>query len=287
MEKSYPSYLDHIKEVFPFGITQVDIHDGGDDFLVFEINAEWMFRFPRNQTAQEALKKELKLLSRFAPLSPLPIPDYQYTGDGFAGYAKIHGRHLNDELFQELSRNTREMLAEQLGRFLSALNNFPLHEADEIGLGRGWDGAHRKNGAAFLEKVAPLLSPSTRNKATRCMEDLLTEQFEGKVIHGDFYLPDHVFLEDKQDQLSVIDFADANVYDPAHDFQSIVEIGGEGFFEFVMNYYDGEKDEGLMERLKLRLFARPLFVAGCIFANGLEDQYASRLATIEEIFSRD
>jgi hypothetical protein len=54
-----------------------------------------------------------------------------------------------------------------------------------------------------------------------------------------------------------------------------------------MNYYEGEKDEGLLKRSKLRLLARPLFAAGYIFANGLEDQYESRLATIEEIYSKD
>ena len=117
------------------------------------------------------------------------------------------------------------------------------------------------------------------------MEDLLTEEFEGKVIHGDFYLPDHVFFNKNRDQISVIDFADANVYDPAHDFQCIVEIGGDDFFETVMKHYNAENDLGLLKRSKLRLLARPLFNAGYIFANGLEDQYASRLKHIEDAFA--
>jgi len=54
-----------------------------------------------------------------------------------------------------------------------------------------------------------------------------------------------------------------------------------------MKHYNVEKDLGLLKRSKLRLLARPLFVAGYIFANGLENQYGSRLATIEEIFSKD
>jgi aminoglycoside 2''-phosphotransferase len=231
LEKEYQPYLRHIRNVFPFGIKHVDIHAGGDDFLVFEINSEWIFRFPRNEAAQVALEKEMKFLTRFVPRSPLPIPDYQYAGDGFAGYAKIRGNQLSYELFQALSRNTREKLAEQLGKFLSAINQFPLDEAAEIGLSRGWDGVHNKNGTRFLEEVTPLLPPSVRSKAMRCMEELLAEEFEGKVIHGDFYFPDHIFLNESQSQLGVIDFADVNVYDPAHDFQCVIEIGGDIFLK--------------------------------------------------------
>ena len=282
---NFQEYTEKIKTVIPFEVISVKVHDGGDDFLVFEINSEWMFRFPRNETAQKALDKEMTFLSKFTSLSPLPIPDYRYAGNGFAGYAKIRGRQLNDELFQGFSSGIREKVAEQLGSFLSAINKFPLDEAEKIELTHGWDGGHHKNGAIFLEKVAPLLSPSTRSKAVRCMEDLFSEKFEGKVIHGDFYLPDHVFFDENQNQLGVIDFADTNIYDPAHDFQSIIEIGGEDFFETVMNHYDGEKDAGLLKRSKLQLLARPLFVAGYIFANGLEDQYAFRLARIEETYA--
>jgi aminoglycoside 2''-phosphotransferase len=285
MNEDHQSYLDRIREVFPFSVTQVDIHKGGDDFLVFEINSEWMFRFPRNDTSQIICEKEMQFLAKFKPLSPLPIPGYQYVGDGFAGYAKIRGRQLSDVLFRELSMNTREKIAEQLGSFLSALHKFSLREAEVLGLTRGWDGAHHKNGRVFLEKVAPLLSSSARNKAIRCLEDLLAEEFTGRVIHGDFFLPDHVFFDEGQKQLGVIDFADVTIFDPAHDLQCIYEIGGEIFFESVMKHYDYNQDTDLLKRSKLRLLARPLFVAGYFFANGLEDQYASRLARIEDVFA--
>jgi len=285
MNEDHQSYLDRIEEVFPFSVTRVDIHKGGDDFLVFEINSEWMFRFPRNEASRIACKEEMQFLAKFRPLSSLPIPDYQYVGDGFAGYAKIRGRQLSDELFQELSIDIREKIAEQLGSFLSALHKFPLGEADELGLTHGWDGTHHENGRVFLEKVAPLLSSSARNKAIRCMEDLLAEKFTGRVIHGDFYLPDHVFFDQGQKQLGVIDFADVTIYDPAHDLQCVLEIGGEKFYESVMKRYDDNQDTDLLKRSKLRLLARPLFVAGYIFSNCIEEQYASRLVRIEDAFS--
>jgi hypothetical protein len=64
-----------------------------------------------------------------------------------------------------------------------------------------------------------------------------------------------------------------------------IHDGGDDFFKTVMKHYNSEIDVGLLKHSKLRLLARPLFNAGNIFANGLEDQYASRLAHIEDAFA--
>ena len=71
-------YIEQIKAIVPFEITSVKVHEGGEEFLVFEINSEWMFRFPRNDSSQKALEKEMQFLAKFKPLSPLTVPEYQY-----------------------------------------------------------------------------------------------------------------------------------------------------------------------------------------------------------------
>jgi len=285
LNQNSQAYIERIKSIFPHHIVKVDLHDGGDDFLVFEINSTWMFRFPRNAASQKALEQEVKFLSKFNYLSLLRIPNYQYVGDNFAGYTKIHGSQLSEELFQSFSKSIQTEIAQRIGKFLSALHNFPITEATEIGVKEAWGGLHQKSGAAFLELVAPQLSPSVRKRSVFCMEELLSEKFEGKVIHGDFYFPDHVFFDESQNELGVIDFGDVTIYDPAHDFQCIVEIGGEDFFEAVMKNYEGEEGPTLLKRSKARLQTQPLFTAGYVFANGLEEQYSSRLAQIEALFS--
>jgi len=286
METVFQTYIEQIRKIIPSPINHVEVHEGGDDFLVFEVNSEWMFRFPRNLTSQQAFEKEIQFLSMFNSMSPLQIPDYRYHGDGFAGYLKVPGTPLSIELFQTFSESSREKLAAQFGSFLSILHNFPVKDATGIGITRGWEGNHHKNGAVFLEKVTPLLSPSVRKKTIRCMESLLAEKFDSKVIHGDFYIPDHVFYDKDEQKLGVIDFADVTIYDPAHDLQCIVEIGGNAFFETVMKHYKTDNDAGLLKRSRMRLLARPLFVAGYFFANGYENEYASSFARIEEVFSK-
>jgi len=284
MDPKFQDYINLIKQDFPLDISGVNIHRTGDDFFVIEINSSWMFRFPRNDASQKAMEKEIKFLSKFKTTSPLAIPDYQYLGDRYGGYPKILGKPLSIELFQRLSKENQASAAQQLGYFLSAVHNFPIEDAGEIGISEDWNGNHQRSGEVFLEHVTPQLSSNARNQSTTCMETLMAEDFEGRVIHGDFYLPDHVFIHGDNHKLGVIDFGDVTIYDPAHDFQCIVEIGGEEFFEKVIDHYRGEKDPSLLKRSQLRLAARPLFVAGYIFDHKIEEQYSARIARIEAAF---
>lgn len=284
MDPKFQVYIDLIKQDFPLDITSVNIHETGDDFLVIELNFNWMFRFPRSDASLKAMEKEIKFLSKFKTTSPLAVPDYQYLGDQYGGYPKILGNPLSFERFQDLSEENQSNTARQLGYFLSAVHNFPIDDAFKIGISEGWNGNHHYYGKYFLEHVTPLLSTTARKRSTTCMETLLAEDFESRVIHGDFYLPDHAFIDEDNHKLGVIDFGDVTIYDPAHDFQCVLEIGGEAFFEKVIDHYQEKKDPALLKRSILRLAARPLFVAGYIFDHKIEEQYSTRIAQIEAAF---
>jgi aminoglycoside 2''-phosphotransferase len=271
-----------IKKIFPSDISNLTLHDNGDDFLVVEINHEWMFRFPRNEVSQKALGVEKAFLARFKTSSPLPVPDHQYIGDDFVGYPKIKGASLSVELFQSLPKRSRGRIARQLGQFLSAVHNFPLDEAKHIGLTEGWDGWYIKIIQNFRDTIIPRLSFSAQKPALACIEQMLAEKFESKVIHGDFALADHVFFDEKRGELGgVIDFADATLDDPAHDFQNIVEYGGEEFFEDVTRHYRGREDSALLKRTRFRSEARPLFEASYSMLFGFEERFKERMEYIE------
>jgi aminoglycoside 2''-phosphotransferase len=284
MDSPYQSQLEAIKHALPDQIQELSVIEGGEDFLIFEVNAEWMFRFARNEITRAALQREVIFLAQFSGRSPLPVPNYQFTGEAYGAYRKIQGVPLSFEFFQALTRSARAAIGRQLAAFLSVIHRFPVAEANNMCLTVGWNGLHHQSGQDFLALVAPRLAPTTRRNAVDCMETLLAEDFDAAVIHGDFYLPDHVFYDEETGQLGVIDFADATIYDAAHDWQAILEICGQRFFELVMGDYQGPQDSGLLKRSQLRLAARPLFTAGRIFAAGIEDQYDGRLAAIEAQF---
>jgi len=48
--------LNKITAVLRQSLETVQVHDGGDDFLVVEVNHAWMFRFPRHESARQALR---------------------------------------------------------------------------------------------------------------------------------------------------------------------------------------------------------------------------------------
>jgi aminoglycoside 2''-phosphotransferase len=271
-----------IKNIFPSDISNVTTHDNGDDFFVVEVNHEWMFRFPRNEVSRKALRVEKAFLARFKTISPLPVPDHRYIGDDFVGYPKIDGSSLIIELFQNLSKQKRKRIARQIGQFFSAVHNFPVDEAKRIGLTEGWDGWYVKIVQNFRDNIASGLSPSAQKPAMTCIEQMLAEPFESRVIHGDFALEDHVFFDEKRGELSgVIDFADVTLNDPAHDFQNIVEYGGEEFFDVVMSHYQGREDSTLLKRTKFRIEARPMFEASYSMLFGFEERFKERMEYIE------
>jgi aminoglycoside 2''-phosphotransferase len=282
MTNTLEKQITAIKNIFPADISNVTTHNNGDDFFVVEINHEWMFRFPRQEIASKALQVEKAFLAKFKAISPLPVPDHQYIENDFVGYPKIQGALLTVELFQDISKQSRERIARQIGQFLSAVHNFPVDEAKRIGVTEGWDGWYIKIIRNFRDTIAPTLPPSAQKPTMTCIEQMLAEPFESTVIHGDFALEDHVFFDEKRQELSgVIDFADVTLNDPAHDFQNIVEYGGEEFFKTVMSHYRGKDDPTLLKRTKLRIEARPLFEASYSLLFGFEARFKERMEYIE------
>ena len=196
-------HVETIKSIFPSDISDVAIHENGDDFIVLEINHTWMFRFSRNEISEKTLQVEKRFLSNFKAISPLTVPDHIYSGDNFVGYPKINGTLLDIEVFQSLSKASLARIAQQMGQFHSTIHTFPLGEAKHIGVTEGWSGYHQQAINRFRDEIAPLLSASAHQKALACMEKMMEEEFEPRVIHGDFALEDHVFLT-KRNNNSVV-----------------------------------------------------------------------------------
>lgn len=273
-----------IKGIFPSDISNVKVYENGMEFLVVEINHDWMFRFLRDEASQNALVVEREFLARFKSISPVPVPDHLYIGREFVGYRKIQGTPLHLELFKSLPKECLARIAQQLGEFLSAMHNFPVSKAKQIGLIEYRDDGYIR---AFQEKLAPMLSPLVRKHCQAWLEQLVAEEFDAKVIHGDFALQEHVFFDETRQELSgVIDFGDVSLYDPAHDFQNIVEYGGDDFFEEVMRHYHARMDSTLLKRVKLRIQAHSLFEAFWLWSSGLEQEAKKQIEHLEAKYGR-
>ena len=78
----------------------------------FNINNEYIFRFPKIQEASDNLRKEICLLPKIESLLNLPIPHFEYLGKPstkfdkhFVGYTKIKGSFLTGKLYKSLSKD--------------------------------------------------------------------------------------------------------------------------------------------------------------------------------------
>jgi aminoglycoside 2''-phosphotransferase len=140
MNEKYKKQIEMIKWAFPLKVSDVSIHDNGDDFLVLEVNHGWIFRFPRRELSRQVFLVEKAFLARFKSISPLPIPVYRHAGSDFGEYRKLQGSLLTRDVFSSLNGRVRGRIARQLGQFLSAIHGFPVADAQRLGVSAGWDG---------------------------------------------------------------------------------------------------------------------------------------------------
>ncbi len=285
MNANIVAKINQIQTIFPDKIETIDIDEKGEDFLVIEINHEWIFRFPGNDYGRRTLPLQIKFLPLFAPISPLPIPEPKYVGDEFFGYRKIKGNLLTRDLFKSLSAETKGIIASQIGGFLSVLHAFPLIQARALGATESWGGWRKQAAERFKSKVAPSLSVEARKNVLRFLEEFFFMEFERVLIHGDFFPPDHVFFDRETNRLAgVIDFGDLTIEDVATDFQSIYGDFGEDFYRQVLSNYSGEHDPKLLDRIKVRIKAHPIFDSVYALEYHQPKRFKEKLVEIEAQF---
>jgi aminoglycoside phosphotransferase (APT) family kinase protein len=116
--------------------------------------ANGCFRFPRRTIAVALLETEGRVLPVLAPRLPYPIPVPVWFGRPhatykwpFLGYRRLDGHVVSDV---DLDDAARAALAAPLARFLRALHDVPLAEAQawgvppdalDISTRRGWSGS--------------------------------------------------------------------------------------------------------------------------------------------------
>jgi len=276
--------LEQIQKVFHDPVLKVQYHHG-DDFLVIEVNDTWMFRFPRSKAAPEVLEVEIKFLPLFAPLSPVPVPEYVLHSPGFIGYRKITGVWLTRQVLNELPENRQLKIAQQLGGFLSALHTFSVEQARQLGMTEGWGGWRNEAYQRFRDNVLMRLSIASRKNALRCLEAYFAWKYVPVVVHGDFYPHDHVLLDPARGEIcGVIDFGDITLEDPAIDLKSLLQEFGEQYFQRILQHYTGKITEGLLQHLQTTIQASTLLEAVYDIQFGYPGRLAAHLRLIESQF---
>jgi aminoglycoside phosphotransferase (APT) family kinase protein len=206
----------------------------GLDNVTFDVDGELVVRFAR-EPDPERLDREARLLAAVARVSPLPVPEpvLAVPDLGCLAYAKLPGTPLLDllDLPEPPGRRRTASIAEALGGLLAALHGVPtasvtgLADVDDTPLAE-W----LREAAATYPDVAPHLPPEHRPPVETFLGTTPPDDATGAAVltHHDLGI-EHVLVDPATWTVTgVVDWSDAAVTDPAHDFGLILrDLGPE------------------------------------------------------------
>lgn len=235
-----------------YRVETVTLSGEGLDNAAYEVNGDIMVRL-RKAADPQTVQRETALLAAVRELSTLPVPEVLFADaeSGVLVYRKLPGVPLHGNPVPDPSR-----LAEPLGRFLSVLHAAPVDEMRELAppdlypsatLLRDAELDYRDVESYVPAAQRPLVerflagsAPADPPVLTFCHNDLGSE---------------HLLVDPATGEITgVLDWSDAAVTDPAHDFARIYRDLGPDVFDLVLSHYDGPLGEE--DRTRVAFHAR-------------------------------
>jgi aminoglycoside phosphotransferase (APT) family kinase protein len=234
-------------------------YGAGWDNELFCVGGEWIFRFPRRAERVPWLVREIEIMAVAAETLAPAIPVFERFGTPgdafpypFVGYRPVPG--VGADQAGEPGRAGQPGLAADIGALLCRLHRIDPSRVPPTP--DGWEREPWENLRAELAAVADIARPFLGPDLLPSAEPYLTGQVspppqDGPVrfIHADI-CPDHVIVDPVTGRLNgLIDFTDAMVSDPVHDFVGLIGIGGYRFISSVAAHYDLPLGDSFGDRL--------------------------------------
>lgn len=254
-------YLQIIRKSFPKILEeQIKVFDDGWDYLVFVVNGQNAFRFPRTKGERyiQRLSTEVNFLKQFYSKSPVLVPKLELHIDELEGsyvtYNFIPGVQFSKDLAKTFSKENLLVIAQRLGNFLTVLHSFSIEEAKDLGIVQLDPVTEWENNLEEIKKeVFSQISLKEQRWIVKLYEDFLkliqASPFEARVIHFDI-MPEHIIIDPDTQKISgIIDFTDIEIADPALDF-CILHWYGDEFLQAIYKHYKLSRDNSFELRRK-------------------------------------
>jgi len=239
-------------------ITVQNIHvlNAGWDNVVFEVNDNLIFRFPRREFGLICMENEIAVLPYIQKKLSYPISAPQWVGEPsiyypyhFAGYQKVEGEAVCDAFHQLIDDKD---FAKTLAKMLKELHQIPIHPNISIKEEYEWklDVGHRLKRIDNYEKYSDYFTTAGISK-------LMIEQVADKIapfkfhspkrcyVHGDLYSR-HVMVNNLQ-PTGLIDFGDIHIGHPGIDFAVALILTPTALDDFLDIYpYPDEDTKNIM-----------------------------------------
>jgi len=226
--------------------------DAGWDHEVMQLDAAYIFRFPNSPEYLALLKDEIRLLAHITHSIKAPIPQYKYIAKdfSFAGYDMLPGTTLTVAVFDSLPAAKRAAVIHTIADFLSDLHSVDTSELSQFHVSSKEFGGYSDVHSLAATYLRPQLSGDEYAAVSTMLADISSIQGcpqPTRLTHGDF-APKHLLWDG--DTLSVIDFSDRSISDPAIDFAELYTYG-EDFVQQVYALYQGpDKTPHFLDRAK-------------------------------------
>ncbi len=238
----------------------------GWDNLVYRVNDDLVFRFPRrNEFAIDCMRLEIEVMAQVAGLLPLPVSFPIYIGKPcvdyphpFAGYYYLPGKPIEKMRLEELPDTD---LLENLALFLKVLHAIPIEKID----------AHipyepeKMNYPSRVEKIIEAVNifeePDKILKYVADLKSAFPVQDKHCIVHGDLHVR-HILMNGNS-MSGIIDWGDVQVNTPAVDLSCIYALFAREHHERFWKHY-GPVSETMKKQAQFR----------AIYSNCLLGQYA-------------
>lgn len=234
----------------------------GYDSTAFDVDGEWVFRFPKRADVERQLLVEMRILAILAPDSPLPIPEYCFAGAPsrlfprhFGGYRKVPGVPA---IGIDPDITPFDRLAPRLASFLSWLHAFPAARAARAGVPyRDADSVIEEARTEAIEDIEYVMRVAPHLVAQEWVEVLggaPVTPGESPVpeclVHGDL-AAEHILYEAAVGSISgVIDWSEVAIGDPSIDIAGVFHWGGRRVLDTFLSTYRGPADEATLARAR-------------------------------------
>jgi aminoglycoside 2''-phosphotransferase len=221
------------------------------------VNAELVFRFPKNSTHWPELDREIKFLAWAADHLPLAVPRYIRVApdspsapNGYSVYGYLRGGPVDVEALTPASRSAA---AQSVANFLQALHGLQPNSDLAARLPREDDRVIAEECLARAEReILPHLETIEAHALCRQFETYLGTpenfSFRPVVLHADLSR-DHVLI-DNDAVAGVLDFGDVNWGDRDYDFHYLFLDFGEAFAMDVARRYGHPDTEQLLSKVR-------------------------------------
>lgn len=246
-------YLAHIQAAFPaLPITHVENNTEGLNNAIVIINGKRVFRFPKSDSAKQALLRETELLAYLRPsISAVQIPHVDFQDAEMVSYPLIQGSPLYRHELLMMNTNQQHKILAQLGTFLYQLHTAPLTDtlprSDARTTRAEWLELY-----ADIEKILfPLMFKTTQEVTRQHFAPLLKNDhfldYTPCLIHAD--LAQYHLLIGTNGLQGVLDFGTAGIGDPALDFGVLINVYGESVVKQLAPFYPS-LDSRLIDRAR-------------------------------------